>query len=790
MMGVPPGSFDSVPGDAPLKRQRQNSLIGNGFHVFSVLAVLCFLPQLLEAKVVPHLLPADELSLHERLQNTVWEPGRLRHFPQLVSASDVANELPGLFPHCVFSPGLVADVMRRLEHCALTELQGYMAWCKLRGLPVDDMGPQHMTRMDRARVYSGLTGQRHAADSSKGLDHLLVPGLGKLGHMEASSQLPSPFQPTDWPEQDVMFVVDAICVWRQYLPAYASRLRQVLKSVALALSPVEDALAQWRSESARRVAATKRPAFIAALTILLRWPDLTQGQCLVTGYPIVGEIAPSGLFRPIAAKEVEPLDQWLVDAGAIVDALVQSRPPQHAADILEQTLAEQQKGFCSPLYTRAAMDRMFGPNAWRPLERFQIVQADNKKRMIDNGRRTHHNAHTSMQETIFTVSIDFVAAVAASLCKRLTTHAPSGNVPDWLRLRLGTDDLPDAYRGLPVCEPHQRFSIVAIFVPDCGWRFTVLWGLAFGLESAVVSFNRFPQLGIAIARRCVLSMGAAYFDDELALEAVADADVSQVGLRLVFQLMGAPPQPEKGFKPTSNRHYLGTSVHTGDVNDRGVVRVQPKATTVSKVLAKLDQILSSDQLSRDDAGKLRGDVTWLFTMCSGHLGKLAGPALTAHQFGDSSLLQPDERRQLEVLRLAVLTSKPRDIPVHIQCDQVTRVYSDASFEDGILRLGWVIFPPTSVPVGGTCVVPPSVIAHWKPRTQQIYPGETLAAVVVPALCPTVLCNADVLWFFDNESAVSALIRASTAEPDVLILVQQAHLQFNDLRMRTWIEWID
>ena len=790
MMGVPPGSFDSVPGDAPLKRQRQNSLIGNGFHVFSVLAVLCFLPQLLEAKVVPHLMSADELSLHERVQHTVWEPGRLRHFPQLVSASDVANELPGLFPHCVLSPGLVADVMRRLEHCELTELQGYMAWCKIRGLPVDDMGPQHMTRMDRARVYSGLTGQRHAADSSKGLDHLLAPGLGKLGHMEASSQLPSPFRPTDWPEQDVMFVVDALCVWRQYLPAYARRLRQVLKSVALALSPVEDALAQWRSESARRVAATKRPAFIAAMTILLRWPDLTQGQCLVTGYPIVGEIEPSGLFRPIAAKEVEPLDKWLVDAGAIVDALVQSRPPRHAADILEQTLAEQQKGFCSPLYTRAAMDRMFGPNAWRPLERFQIVQGDNKKRMIDNGRRTHHNAHTSMQETIFTVSIDFVAAVAASLCKRLTTHTSTGTVPDWLRLRLGTDDLPDAYRGLPVCEPHQRFSIVAIFVPDCGWRFTVLWGLAFGLESAVVSFNRFPQLGIAIARRCVLSMGAAYFDDELALEAVADADVSQVGLRLVFQLMGAPPQPEKGFKPTPNRHYLGTSVHTGDVNDRGVVRVQPKATTVSKVLARLDQILSSGQLSRDDAGKLRGDVTWLFTMCSGHLGKLAGPALTAHQFGDSSLLQPDERRQLEVLRLAVLRSKPRDIPVHIQCAQVTRVYSDASFEEGVLRLGWVIFPPTSVPVGGTCVVPPSVVAHWKPRTQQIYPGETLAAVVVPALCPTVLCNADVLWFFDNESAVSALIRASTAEPDVLILVQQAHLQFNDLRMRTWIEWID
>ena len=713
MMGVPPGSFEVVPGDAQLKRQRQNSLLGNGFHLFSVLAVLCFLPQVLEAKMLQSFTPLDERLLHHRLTNTVWEPGRLQHFPSLVSTDKVIRELPGLFPQCVLAPGMLEDVRRRLAHCDLAMLQGYMAWCKLQGLPVDDLGPQPLSRADRARVYSGLTGQRHAADSSKGLDHLLAPGLGKEGHMAASAGLPSPFQPVDWPERDVMFVIDAICTWRQFFPAYARRLRQILKAVAVALNPLEEALVLWRSESAHKVAASKRLGFIAAMTIILHWPDLTQGQNLVSGYPIVGEIEPSGLFRPIFAKDVEPLDDWLVDAGQIVDNLMKSRPPKHAADILEQALAEQRKGFCSPLQTREAMDRRFGVSAWRPLERFQIVQADSKKRMIDNGRRTQHNAHTSMHETIFTVSIDFVAAVAASMCRRLAVQTSPGppQFPSWFRIRLGTDDLPDAYRGLPVCDQHQRYSIVAIFVPDCGWRFTMLWGLAFGLESAVVSFNRFPQLGIAIARRCVLTLGAAYFDDELALEAIADADVSQLGLRLVFNLMGAPPQPEKGFRPTADRHYLGTSVHTGDMIDRGVIRVQPKATTITKVLTKLDAALSTGQLSRDDAGKLRGDVTWLFTMCSGHLGKLAGPALTAHQFGESTHLLPSERRQLEVLRWAVLTSKPRDIPVHPQCAQVTRVYSDASFEDGILRLGWVIFPPTSVPVGGTCVVPPSVIAH-------------------------------------------------------------------------------
>ena len=57
-----------------------------------------------------------------------------------------------------------------------------------------------------------------------------------------------------------------------------------------------------------------------------------------------------------------------------------------------------------------------------------------------------------------------------------------------------------------------------------------------------------------------------------------------------------------------------------------------------KSKAKLESILEENALSRDDAGKLRGDINWLFTMCMGHLGKIAGPALTAHQHGDAPIV--------------------------------------------------------------------------------------------------------------------------------------------------------
>ena len=324
-------------------------------------------------------------------------------------------------------------------------------------------------------------------------------------------------------------------------------------------------IAAFSLHQCSKVATEKRPAFVSCLTALLRWPDTQQGRRLLLGYPIVGEVETSGIFRSVVPHDKGPLEDWLGPAAVdAVNKLLQSGPPRYADDILRVTQEEQAKGFCSSFMTKAALDDLHGPGQWRHLERFLIAQSCGKQRVIDNARRTGHNRHTLLGETICTTSVDFIASVARMTAQALfadATHAPEEL--DWLQLRIGTDDLPDAYRVLPVCDDHLRFSIVAIHVGNVGWRFTTLWGLAYGLESAVVAFNRFPQLGVAITRRCLLGLAAAYFDDELSVELIRDADVTQRGLQFTFTLMGASPQPSKSFAPTCNRHYLGTPVHTG-----------------------------------------------------------------------------------------------------------------------------------------------------------------------------------------------------------------------------------
>ena len=162
---------------------------------------------------------------------------------------------------------------------------------------------------------------------------------------------------------------------------------------------------------------------------------------------------------------------------------------------------------------------------------------------------------------------------------------------------------------------------------------------------------------------------------------------------------------------------------------------KPKFSTSLKVQAKLHRAIETQTLDSDEAGKLRGDLNWMFSMCAGHLGRFAGPVLQLHQSADAFCLSESSLRTLQLLLGAVTHATPRVISLVPHGRNLTRIYSDASFENGELRLGWVIFPPSGRPDKGTCVVPPPVLASWKERTQQIFPGESLAGLVVPLLHP-------------------------------------------------------
>ena len=93
-------------------------------------------------------------------------------------------------------------------------------------------------------------------------------------------------------------------------------------------------------------------------------------------------------------------------------------------EILQVTLKEIQKGFCSRLKIKAEIDDLFGPGKWRPLERF-VLNQHGKMRVIDNAQKTHQNARASLSGTIWTSSVDFVAAMLRQVLQSVCPGSPA-----------------------------------------------------------------------------------------------------------------------------------------------------------------------------------------------------------------------------------------------------------------------------------------------------------------------------------------------------------------------------
>eukprot|EP00971_Amphidinium_carterae_P208605 4138775-Amphidinium_carterae.2 len=69
--------------------------------------------------------------------------------------------------------------------------------------------------------------------------------------------------------------------------------------------------------------------------------------------------------------------------------------------------------------------------------------------MIDNARASGHNAVTAMAETIVTSTFDMPLQIRV-------LHGPLHHMAPL----LGSEDIEDAYRKIPVLLAHQRFSVV------------------------------------------------------------------------------------------------------------------------------------------------------------------------------------------------------------------------------------------------------------------------------------------------------------------------------------------
>ena len=420
------------------------------------------------------------------------------------------------------------------------------------------------------------------------------------------------------------------------------------------------------------------------------------------------------------------------------------------------------------------MDVRFQRGGWRPVPRFLITQPCGKQRLIDDAKKGSHNLATSMTETIYTIGIDLLPVLVDGMARSVSQEVPDHTLPEWFIPTACIMDLPDAYRGCPV-EPHQQCYTIAatVSLQHRAWRFWVYTGLMYGLSSAVLSFNRLPTLLVAAARRLLGLCVGAYFDDLFDLSVSCNALESQDALLHVLSLAGSPPAPGKTQPPRSAFLYLGAAFDLTDVLTDHVVHCGPTAASVSKIRDAVHRAVSTRSLTPAQASKLRGQAGWAGSLLHGKCGRLALRFLKTRQYAADQVatVSDFEARELQLLLLVAEQAPSRVLPVLQPAKRPVVIYSDASFEQGQARCGWVIFRPGCRPVGQTVRVTPDWLAVWKPRETQIFAAEAFCSLLVPFNLPSLLADQDLLWFVDNEAAASAMIRGSSGSTDVDQIVQ-------------------
>ena len=626
-------------------------------------------------------------------------------------------------------------------------------------------------------------------------------------------------------------------------PALASDRAAAMAAVdsaSSALSSVSDRINELMPPSVKRISSRVHTALMAAVVEATGWLDTSIVRNFVHGFPVVGDIPDSGVYRPL------PVDAAAVNEAALRYASFQSSAAAwnrlqyrrlslrtfasssaRAADLAVsvKTAEEVSKGVVvGPYKSIDALARAVQSvsplmplgTVPRPLVRFGITQKG-KLRAVDNGRSNGANRATLMHETVTTPSFFFVAVASRAIVQA----ASSLGVPP-PRVYTALADLSMAYRTVPTSQPW--FTSVVFFDPRAsppGPRYFYLPGHNFGLLSAVVNFNRHPELVVVMARAfCSLAIDH-YYDDFI----LVDTDRSGSGLRCLrawIDLLGRGPRrrsapvrapeldPSKTQETSQVNVVLGITADTSGVRS-GTMRFEPVPERIERILRDFRAAFERGVLTSGEAASLRGRLQFCLTAAYGCVGRAATLPLVQRQYRDTT----DEFVDGSPLHHCLLFFEallprlpPLVVPLSFDSTPPLLVYTDAAFwlrrsggggsceadRHSRLRggLGVVVFDPADGTYRFAMDQPDwaELLSFWSPdHKTYIAQLEVLAAISAYFTYPELFVGRRVQHFIDNTVALSALVHGYSGKADLAKMVNAFFLQMAGLRASVYFDYV-
>ena len=611
----------------------------------------------------------------------------------------------------------------------------------------------------------------------------------------------------DLPE-DLRLAIDYVAKRGKKIKADRKARLEELRRLAALLQEMRDVLDEHKCSTAKDIAPLFNIAWTAAVIDALEWPDTDLPVRYLKGFDVVFNIPDSGVFREELQPEEIDRKKFMEDnsrvTAKIAEEIERSATSGDPEDLerrkqcWKRTKEEIEEGLVHGPFSKAKMDRKYKRGRWRPLGRNAIKQKG-KWRCIDNGKRNKTNKATRMHERITCGRADFPVMVAREFARR----NPSAGINKRIRLKLkhGTNDLRAAYRHVPTRQP--QFTCVAVWDDDAKKVvYCDVPGHNFGLKSAVVNFNRFPELASIAARRLLWSVNEHYYDDNDTCEiACAERSGQEALVALCSEVFfGFPFDPQKDELMEESNEYLGVISDLSSAHD-GILRMDVSKKRRGKIKEISSRILLEKRLESGLAASLFGKARFMLSPCFGSVGKACLQPIMAREYQRRAHeLSDDLRDSVEFIDFLTEALPPLELPLLPSQLEKVVIFTDAEgkqrngeqIPEG--HLGFVVYHPVHGRRYAYAKAPDDWIALFdKIKLRKAYISQyELAAAITPflSLPEDWLRNRPVELWIDNSGAVGSLIKDYSGVPDCARIVNMFHFAVAKLGLASlWIDYV-
>ena len=705
--------------------------------------------------------------------------------PQMFSQAAAMAAIRGQFPMLSFQDvkwPLLEDIINSAP------FQSFRMWLSENGQVADGpIGSSMLNRTGTVVFRAGMAEQAGAGARKTAAPPVVPFNLAPDEHFAASLRVQADGGPLDFPapvDLDIAFAAQGMVQEFSSLTAARQFAVEQLRALSYRLQEISEYIRSMQVPVLRDVNPSVHFSLVALLIAIIHWPDTGFCQALFNGFPAVGFCPPCGIWDTQPAQFVSLEDALAGGPRDAQDLLKQLRVSE-LETIEEAGRKDQANGWCSEEFGWDELQRRFP--SYRLIRRFVITQASGKKRVIDDAAAGGQSLWSADSNKLqFCSALQPCAHVQA--LAQACSHAGESNLLDDV-VTCG-EDLPDAYRKIPMQTSHHAACIVTY--PNQMGRpvFRQYYSMLFGLPLAVTAFNRLPYLCQAILRRCFRLMASFYYDDCTLQDWNSHAAAAQQCMCTAMELLGYPFAESKRQNPNSQGDFLGLVHDFEDIRTHGVVRLWIRPRLQEKILDIIATARRDGTFRAGTAAKLYGCVTFLDQAAFGKIARAGLAAIKDRQYLDTTAHLTDALLQAFQVIEDIFRLNPRRIVslFPLSTPRMTGA-SDAAQEEGFGSGGFLLSDKHWVRRGAEVVITEDVLSLWRPQDVLIAQLELLMVFQAIVTFPDAFRYATGVWYIDNIAALMSLVRGRSDNPDLERMAQMIHLALFHLHCGLWFEWV-